>query len=1163
MDEDNNNNSNNPSNRNQGPNDHEIYRLRGSSHHSVADHSNHNNNNNNENTNNSIYNKTDDGNEEKDRRRIRQHCRNQDVILQNVTRRQERYQYLIQKNGQVDYPQYLHEWFITKLAMVRDVFLTTDMASDVTRSQQMEGEESERTSTSTSTTTASNPKEPGSFFVDDGAIVHHYPWNTTGFYRGSWKRIVPDDSTTTTTHVNHDDDDSANAITSTMIQRLSTILQNDHLVLERSMENSTSRYHNNTNISFATSRSDAAAIDDDRHRWVNARQIQEEMIQRLRYRNQAAAIVPLPLGLKLLRPELHHPDQNRTNSTVDSMDNWNAMARTIASYALIRNQAIDENVVGASAAPLWSHLPPRQQQQRPPPRRMVGMNEYSNKDIFSQSTRSTSIPPPSDTEPPPTSLTLTRDNGRAAFQLFGQRIVGMKELSYVSGFLKLYDSTSTGYSTRKDVLLRVQGVLIHSIGRLSLVANMNEDAVALVIDPSYNSNNDNNMIEAHRRLQAAMQSLSTVPEQPTMREPSPNADALINIRNEAISLYGNNAIDETNHDATDDEIENAANAKTKSISVESLLDETPNGYSADTWSDFVIPHPFFHDDTSSHSVRSSLVTSSTPRIIPIQEQVLERNAVGCSFEITMDVSDVEYSIGAWKKMLLRRYQEMKMMDPPNQPGSNTVGVNNHQRGISANSNNDYANRHVRPYTSSWPVGHMSREYPKEAMAMNMVGEIHSYDCNFHAQVNTTALRTDWEATTRKAINYSFYMMVVCLVQIFILLRQLLHSQSQSVATRVSLICIGWQTVIDALLCLIHIYLSLAIQPLFTAFASVAFFKLLIFCVIEMKYMAIILQARHNSNGGTTLTADALRQQVALLHIRFYVALVIVFLFVFYSPGRNRTYIILALYSFWVPQIVLNVITEAKTPLHKHYIYGTSVTRLIAPLYIFGVRNNFLKEVYPDSTTDSVMCQLLILWVGCQTAILIAQGKYGARFMIPKRFLPPKFDYSRPIPASMLPPGALLDLPSPEAMEDRINDNLPAKGSTKREDGDSLTPTSHPTSNRELELHSVPIRHQTADTTRSRHHRGGRAASTAPTAPHRRSRNNSSAMVKEAMSMLPKAKPTPAPVLECSICYENIDVRDRFKYMLAPCNHLYHSECLKQWMEVKMECPICRTPLPPL
>ena len=34
-------------------------------------------------------------------------------------------------------------------------------------------------------------------------------------------------------------------------------------------------------------------------------------------------------------------------------------------------------------------------------------------------------------------------------------------------------------------------------------------------------------------------------------------------------------------------------------------------------------------------------------------------------------------------------------------------------------------------------------------------------------------------------------------------------------------------------------------------------------------------------------------------------------------------------------------------------------------------------------------------------------------------------------------------------------------------------------------------------------------------------------------------------------------------MKAPCEHAFHPYCLMQWMEVKMECPCCRTVLPAL
>jgi len=44
---------------------------------------------------------------------------------------------------------------------------------------------------------------------------------------------------------------------------------------------------------------------------------------------------------------------------------------------------------------------------------------------------------------------------------------------------------------------------------------------------------------------------------------------------------------------------------------------------------------------------------------------------------------------------------------------------------------------------------------------------------------------------------------------------------------------------------------------------------------------------------------------------------------------------------------------------------------------------------------------------------------------------------------------------------------------------------------------------------------------------------------------------------CVICMSPIDSG----YMVTPCRHAFHSDCLEQWMDVKMECPTCRGHLP--
>ncbi len=38
---------------------------------------------------------------------------------------------------------------------------------------------------------------------------------------------------------------------------------------------------------------------------------------------------------------------------------------------------------------------------------------------------------------------------------------------------------------------------------------------------------------------------------------------------------------------------------------------------------------------------------------------------------------------------------------------------------------------------------------------------------------------------------------------------------------------------------------------------------------------------------------------------------------------------------------------------------------------------------------------------------------------------------------------------------------------------------------------------------------------------------------------------------------------KIKIMETPCKHRFHESCLKAWLEIKFECPFCRSKLPPL
>eukprot|EP00550_Attheya_septentrionalis_P008393 CAMPEP_0198282782 /NCGR_PEP_ID=MMETSP1449-20131203/2534_1 /TAXON_ID=420275 /ORGANISM="Attheya septentrionalis, Strain CCMP2084" /LENGTH=1199 /DNA_ID=CAMNT_0043979177 /DNA_START=504 /DNA_END=4106 /DNA_ORIENTATION=+ len=874
--------------------------------------------------------------------------------------------------------------------------------------------------------------------------------------------------------------------------------------------------------------------------------------------------------------------------------------------------------------------------------------------------------------------TLSHDSGRSAFQLIARPVPGMSELSVIEGFVKMYDGTS-GFSTKNDILLRVRGVVLHSLGRVSMVSNAPGRSALVIggnvapvlskpkpptVDGSTVKKEKNRDVEedeiekkTRRRLQDslyealsfrprdqqifqddaaptngvtlqklinqiredvfALQSLESMAEEGNQWNrddaegnwvlQSFDADNSFPHDEEELtsspfthgsgqSIIGNtmssswlksivsghrrlsdttlehvdekvdvttdgklnqkegggelkSELSKTSHKVKKDSTEkptpdsdlrslsktpshsttlDSGKGKLKSVATADLppVSLSKNGsktlekLSKSSTSKSTIPNldvfsfPYAHD-TKENSIKSSITLAKRP--IPPRERLLEANADHCEFELNFDVKEDQWRIADWRRMTGRHIREILDLQPAS---SNAQDTHSKRESKSPLSPETEAHLVRVPYTASGRAEnlHRSGKSNDEPMVMGLTGTIVSVNCDFESTINVTAIRTDWEHTTGKAFNYSFYMMLACLTQIVVLLRQLLHTQAQSAAARVSLLMVGWQTQLDALMCISHILLCLGMPPLFTAFISVAFFKLLIFFVIEMKYMAIIIQARNASDGIQTTTA-MLRRQVTIVQMKIYIFLMAVFLSFWYIQDRHRTPFMLLLYSFWVPQIVRNIFTEAKKPLHTYYIYGMSVTRLVAPIYVFAVPNNFLKEVNPDFPTDFRMVQLLILWIGVQTAILIAQGKFGARFMIPAMFLPPKFDYSRPIPPSLLP--------EPEPIS--RNEQPPALESTSSN-----------------ELESPASR---ASTTRNRM-KGSRSQNT--------SAGNGMIMTETPITITHER-----PTVECVICYNEIDVDNRRDYMLGPCDHLFHRECLEQWMEVKMECPICRTELPAL
>lgn len=251
-------------------------------------------------------------------------------------------------------------------------------------------------------------------------------------------------------------------------------------------------------------------------------------------------------------------------------------------------------------------------------------------------------------------------------------------------------------------------------------------------------------------------------------------------------------------------------------------------------------------------------------------------------------------------------------------------------------------------------------------------------------------------------------------------------------------------------------------------------------------------------------------EFSAIYTRFYFTLIVLMFFSLWASSWPRplraAYIdvlCFAYLSFWVPQIYRNVMRNCRQALTWEYMIGISILRLTPIVYCYTKQNNTLSI----EVDWSAAC-VLVGWVWLQVVALASQQFLGPRLLVKESWCPPAYDYH------------------PLLHDDEDDVEAGAK---------------------------LPI---------------GFVGSGSPA-------KDRDANAKE------KGGSGDRKIFDCAICMNEIDVPvimksrvkerpgmgsnwlERRNYMVTPCRHIFHSECLKGWMRLRLVCPICREGLPPL
>ncbi|GAA5916926.1 hypothetical protein JCM8208_004032 [Rhodotorula glutinis] len=209
-----------------------------------------------------------------------------------------------------------------------------------------------------------------------------------------------------------------------------------------------------------------------------------------------------------------------------------------------------------------------------------------------------------------------------------------------------------------------------------------------------------------------------------------------------------------------------------------------------------------------------------------------------------------------------------------------------------------------------------------------------------------------------------------------------------------------------------------------------------------------------------------------------------------------------LYSYWLPQIALNVQRgTARQSLGDEYIVGTTLARLMPPLYFWAYDGNCMMV----ETTPKIY--YLAAYSIAQAALLLAQS-HASRTSSPtssswsSRFLPSggaRF---------FLPAGVIVALDLPQTTTwDYHPRTLPPSLAADLETG----------------------------------------------------KGDSAAVEEDCPICLSPVHVHPTKAERAAGQADDV----RRQAAVTPCAHVVHTECLEQWMLVRAVCPVCRAGLPPL
>lgn len=458
----------------------------------------------------------------------------------------------------------------------------------------------------------------------------------------------------------------------------------------------------------------------------------------------------------------------------------------------------------------------------------------------------------------------------------------------------------------------------------------------------------------------------------------------------------------------------------------------------------------------------------------------------------------------------------------------------------------------KEYTN--PIGRPSAKIPQLKISK---GLLYSPDCGILINLNEPLLGNRIDVFKDQLKYFILSAIVVMFLQLLLVIREMSIMSNPSALSKLSFFTIMIMNSIDSAISIVSLVMSIVYTDLYIQFAMLAFLSFTCSAMYEIRFGVKIYclqinerpldwrtmlrgtpiderRDREAENGNGNANEEGVPQQQAPtpatipvvpidtseqavsaeLYSRNFFFFIICLIIFFNLSGLPRSTRRVAesiayflLNSLWVFQIYRNTLRGSSESFTWEFIVFESILRLLPFEYILLFPNIF------DHHQDTTVGTILIVWVLIQLIVLYLQKVYGARFFLSEKYLPKAYDYHPVIHKQDL----LNFHVDPESLEDDQEEWVTdcaicmQKVEIPIEKDNELTP---------LEEGQIDSFENANDLEAGLLNQQ-----------HNQQHSNGGPPIRKA-------------------------------YMITPCFHVFHTDCLENWMMYKLQCPNCRSSIPP-